>query len=132
LRKAGPGLEANPAPLTGSGVGYVLGIAEEVLAGGQASAFFTDKLEVFHLPFAIMLLVGSMLHATIGAFHTRSLGIAQVPGFFRHGPAGLTDISFLFHGFLLVYTSGYTKSNLAKGDVNSFNDILFKGLYRQV
>jgi hypothetical protein len=71
-----------------------------------------------------------MLHATIGAFLGRPLRIAQVPGFCRHGPTGLTDIRFLFHGSLLVYTSGYPKSNLAKGDVNSFNDILIKGFYR--
>jgi hypothetical protein len=88
----------------GSGVRYALGVAEEILAGGQPSAFLTDKLEVFHLPFTIMFLVGSMLHTTIGTFHACPLGIAQVPRLLRHGPAGFTDIGFLFHRSLLMYT----------------------------
>jgi hypothetical protein len=88
---------------------YSLGFAEQFFAGGQAAAALTDILEIFEFALAIVLLVGSMLHATIGAFLRRTLGIAQVPGFCRHGPAGLTDKRFLFHGSLLMYTSDILK-----------------------
>jgi len=96
--------------LTGSDVGDVLGIAQEFFAGGQAAAFFTNVLEVFQLALAIMLFVGAMLEAAVGTFHSRSLGIAQVPRLFRHGPAGGTDISFLFHDFLLTNEWGFSIS----------------------
>jgi hypothetical protein len=108
-------LAAQPS---GNGSRDSLGFAQQIFAGGQAAAALTDILEIFEFALAIVLLVGSMLHATIGAFLGRPFGITQVPGFCRHGPAGFTNKRFLFHGSLLVFTSGYPKSNLAQGVVN--------------
>jgi hypothetical protein len=90
---------------------HSLRFAQQFFAGGQAAAALTHILEIFEFALAIVLLMGSMLHAAIGAFLGRPLGIAQVPGFCRHGPTGLTDKRFLLHGSLLIYISGYTKSN---------------------
>jgi hypothetical protein len=109
-----------------------LGLAQQLIAGGQTAAVLTDILEIFKFALAIVLLMGGMLETAVGALLGRPLGIAQVPGLRRHGPAGFTDKRFLFHGSLLVYTSGYTKSNPDKEVVNSFNNILIKGFLRSV
>jgi hypothetical protein len=78
------------------------GLAQQFFAAGQAATVLTHILEIFKLALAIMFLMGSMLETAVGAFLGRPLGIAQVPWFFRHGPAGLTDKRFLFHKSLLV------------------------------
>jgi hypothetical protein len=122
--KGEKGRVGSPPGPRGTRSRHAFGLAEQLFAGGQAATVLTDILEIFKLALAIVFLVGSMLHAAIGAFHRRSFGIAQVPGFCRHGPAGFTDKRFLFHGSLLVDTSGYTKGKLGKGDVNSCNNIL--------
>jgi hypothetical protein len=91
-------------------------------------------VEVFELPFAIMLFMGSMFKAAVVAFQWRSLGIAQVAGFLRQGPAGGADIGFLLHNSssctqyeqISVY-----KNNSGKGVVNSANHILTEGFQEQ-
>jgi hypothetical protein len=83
---------------------YFLGIAEKFFAGGQAAAAFTDVFDVFELPLAIMLFMGSMFKTAVVTCHRRALRIAQVPGFFGQGSAGGANIGLLFHKPLLIYT----------------------------
>jgi hypothetical protein len=78
-------------------VGHFLGIAEEFFAGGQAAAALADILDIFELSLAVMLFVDLMGVAAIAARHGFALRITQVPGLLRQSPAGLTDISLLFH-----------------------------------
>jgi hypothetical protein len=91
-----------------SDVGHLLGLAEELGAGGQPSAVFADVFDILKFPFAKMLFVNFVFFAAIFAGQRLPLGIAQVSGFFRQGPTGGADIGLrmaLFsHGFLLKST----------------------------
>jgi hypothetical protein len=82
-----------PAWLIG---GNCLGFAEKVFAGGQAAAALADIIEVFEFALAIMLFMGFRKFATIAASRL-PLGITEMPGLFRHGSAGGTDMALLFH-----------------------------------
>jgi hypothetical protein len=77
-------------------VGDFCGLAEEFFAGGQAAAALADILEVFEFALAIMLFMGFRKFPTIAA-RRLPLGITEMPGLFRHGSAGGTDIGLLFH-----------------------------------